>query len=118
MTWNAAWALQRLTPWVLPACNASVNGAAASCYGRRCSSYQGAGVLVPLALGLIGFGLVWLTVGGFYDRAFIAEIRSRIAETLGFDVSSPYVVMLILLLAPIIHGFLVVEGLGSAKTPS
>ena len=60
--------------------------------------YQFAAVLLPLALGLVGFGLVWLTVGGFYDGSFIAETRSGIAETLGFDVTSPYVVMLILLL--------------------
>jgi membrane protease YdiL (CAAX protease family) len=61
--------------------------------------YQVASVLLPLALGLVGFGLVWLTVGGFYDSSFIAEAQSGIAETFGLDVSSPYVVMLILLLA-------------------
>jgi len=67
-------------------------------WGWGKTRYQVAGVLLPLALGLVGFGLVWLTVGGFYDGSFIAETRSGIAETLGFDVTSPYVVMLILLL--------------------
>jgi membrane protease YdiL (CAAX protease family) len=55
-------------------------------------------LLLPLALGLVGFGLVWLTVGGFYDGSFIAELQSEMAETLGFDVTSPYITMLILLL--------------------
>jgi membrane protease YdiL (CAAX protease family) len=60
--------------------------------------YQIAGWLLPLALGLVGFGLVWLTVGGFYDEAWIAETRNGIADTLGLTASSPYVVMLIVLL--------------------
>ncbi len=67
-------------------------------WGRGKTRYQLAGVLLPLVLGLIGFGLVWLTVGGFYDGAWIAETQSGIADNLGLDVSSPYVVMLVLLL--------------------
>ncbi len=67
-------------------------------WGWGKTRYQVAGVLIPLALGLVGFGLVWVTVGGFYDSSFIAEAQSGIAETFGLDVSSPYVVMLILLL--------------------
>ena len=67
-------------------------------WGWGKTRYQIAGALLPLALGLVGFGLIWLTVGGFYDGSFIAETRSGIADTLGFDVTSPYVVMLILLL--------------------
>ena len=66
-------------------------------WGWGKTRYQVAAWLLPLALGLVGFGLVWLTVGGFYDSAFIAETRSGIADTLGIDISSPYVVMLILL---------------------
>jgi len=66
-------------------------------WGWGKTRYQVAGLLLPLALGLAGFGLVWLTVGGFYDSAFIAETRSGIADTLGLDISSPYVVMLIVL---------------------
>ena len=66
-------------------------------WGWGKTRYQVAGLLLPLALGLVGFGLVWLTVGGFYDEAWIAETRSAIADTLGLDLSSPYVVMLILL---------------------
>jgi membrane protease YdiL (CAAX protease family) len=67
-------------------------------WGWGKTRYQVAGLLLPLALGLVGFGLVWLTVGGFYDGSFIAELQSEMAETLGFDVTSPYITMLILLL--------------------
>jgi membrane protease YdiL (CAAX protease family) len=67
-------------------------------WGWGKTRYQIASVLLPLVLGLVGFSLVWLTVGGFYDSSFIAEAQSGIAETFGLDVSSPYVVMLILLL--------------------
>jgi membrane protease YdiL (CAAX protease family) len=67
-------------------------------WGWGKTRYQIAAVLLPLVLGLVGFGLVWLTVGGFYDGSFIAELRSGISETLGFDIASPYIAMLILLL--------------------
>jgi membrane protease YdiL (CAAX protease family) len=67
-------------------------------WGWGKTRYQIAGWLLPLALGLVGFGLVWLTVGGFYDEAWIAETRNGIADTLGLTASSPYVVMLIVLL--------------------
>ncbi len=66
-------------------------------WGWGKTRYQLAAVLLPLALGLVGFGLAWLTVGGFYDGSFIAELQSAMAETLGFDVTSPYIAMLILL---------------------
>jgi hypothetical protein len=65
-------------------------------WGWGKTRYQVAGLLLPLALGLVGFSLVWLTVGGFYDGFFIAELQSEMAETLGFDATSPYITMLIL----------------------
>ncbi len=67
-------------------------------WGWGKTRYQVAAWLLPLALGLVGFGLVWLTVGGFYDEAWIAETRSGIADTLGLNISSAYGVMLILVL--------------------
>jgi membrane protease YdiL (CAAX protease family) len=67
-------------------------------WGWGKTRYQIAAVLLPLVFGLVGFGLVWLTVGGFYDSSFVAEAQSGIAESFGLDLSSPYVVMLILLL--------------------
>jgi membrane protease YdiL (CAAX protease family) len=65
-------------------------------WGWGKTRYQVSAVLLPLVLGLVGFCLAWLTVGGFYDSSFIAETRSGIADSLGFDPTSPYVVMLIL----------------------
>ena len=67
-------------------------------WGWGKTRYQAAAVLLPFALGLVGFGLVWLTVGGFYDASFITETQNGIAESLGLDVTSPYGVMLILIL--------------------
>jgi membrane protease YdiL (CAAX protease family) len=76
-------------------------------WGWGKTRYQVAAVLLPLALGLVGFGLVWLTVGGFYDGSFIAELRGEMADTLGFDVTSPYVVMLMLLVVSGTVGLLI-----------
>lgn len=54
-------------------------------WGWGKTRYQAAAVLLPLALGLVGFGLVWLTVGGSYDASFITETQNGIAESLSLD---------------------------------
>jgi membrane protease YdiL (CAAX protease family) len=54
--------------------------------------------MLPFGIGLISFGLVWLFgFGGFYNEAFIAEAQTGIADSLGLTVSSPIMVMLVLI---------------------
>lgn len=62
------------------------------------SRYQLLSVMLPFGIGLISFGLVWLFgFGGFYNEAFIAEAQTGIADSLGLTVSSPIMVMLVLI---------------------
>ncbi len=59
--------------------------------------YQVVSVVLPLLLGLVGFGFVWLIgFGGFYDGSFIAELQDGISETFGLDGVSPFVAMVML----------------------
>ena len=61
--------------------------------------YQATSLVLPLILGLIGFGLVWsLGFGGFYNEAFIAEAQTGIADTFGVNVGSPLLIVLVLIL--------------------
>lgn len=54
----------------------------------------GLGFLIPLT----SFSLVWLFgFGGFYDAAFILEVRTGIAEMFGISIGSPWIVMLFLI---------------------
>jgi membrane protease YdiL (CAAX protease family) len=60
--------------------------------------YLAASVAIPFLLGLVGFGLVWISgFGGFYDGSFIAEIQEGISDTFGLDTVSPYLSMLMLI---------------------
>ena len=55
--------------------------------------------MLPFVLGLLGFGLVWfLGFGGFYNAEFIAEAQTGMADTFGFNIGSPMLVMLVLVL--------------------
>ncbi|MCP5101641.1 MAG: hypothetical protein GY943_39355, partial [Chloroflexi bacterium] len=68
-------------------------------WGWGKTRYQLVSLTLPFMLGLIGFGLVWLLgFGGFYNEAFIVEAQTGIAESFGVSVTSPYLVMLMLVL--------------------
>lgn len=68
-------------------------------WGWGKTRYQFASYALPLVLSSIGFGLIWLLgFGGFYNSAFIIEAQNGLSEKLGLDVSSPYTIMLVLLL--------------------
>jgi membrane protease YdiL (CAAX protease family) len=60
--------------------------------------YQIASVVLPLILGIVGFGLLWLLgLGGFYDASFMAEIQDGISNTIGLESVSPFFAILILI---------------------
>jgi uncharacterized protein len=68
-------------------------------WGWGKTRYQLVCLVLPFGLSLTSFGLVWLLgFGGFYNQSFIIEAQSGIAETLGLDIASPYLIMLILTL--------------------
>lgn len=61
--------------------------------------YQLLSLVLPFAIGLVSFGLVWiLGFGGFSSEAYIAGAQAGIAESFGLNISSVVVVYLILIL--------------------
>ena len=60
--------------------------------------YQAAAYGLAFLLPLISFSLVWLLgFGGFYDVAYIAEAKTGIADMFGINISTTWVVMLVLI---------------------
>lgn len=69
--------------------------------------YQVLSWILPLALTLIGFGLVWiLGFGGFYNEAFLNQALAEMNEAFGTTISSPYLGMSLMLLTNSIFGVL------------
>ena len=67
-------------------------------WGWGKTRYQLAAYVTPFLIALISFSLVWtLGFGGFFNEAFIAEAQLDIADTFGITLTSPYVLMLVLL---------------------
>lgn len=61
--------------------------------------YQAAAYVLAFLIPLITFSLVWfLGFGGFYNEAFILEAQVGIASSFGINISSPYLVMVMLIL--------------------
>jgi membrane protease YdiL (CAAX protease family) len=68
-------------------------------WGWGKTKYQLVSYVLPFILTSIGFGLIWLLgFGGFYNTDFILEAQNNLADKLGLDISSPYIIMLVLIL--------------------
>ena len=68
-------------------------------WGWGKTKYQLASYLLPFILASIGFGLIWLLgFGGFYNTDFIQEAQNGLSDTLGLDIASPYIIMLVIIL--------------------
>lgn len=68
-------------------------------WGWGKTRYQAVAYALAFLIPLISFGLVWfLGFGGFYNEAYIAEVQTGIAGSIGLDIGSPWVVMLMLVL--------------------
>lgn len=67
-------------------------------WGWGKTRYQAAAYGLAFLLPLITFSLVWsLGFGGFYDVVFITEAQADLADTFGLNISSPWLVMLVLI---------------------
>jgi membrane protease YdiL (CAAX protease family) len=68
-------------------------------WGWGKSKYQLVSYVLPFVLTSIGFGLIWLFgFGGFYNTDFILEAQNGLADKLGLDIVSPYLIMWVLIL--------------------
>lgn len=80
-------------------------------WGWGKTRYQATAYGLAFLLPLISFCLVWLFgFGGFYDVAFITEAQTGIADKLGLNIGSPWVVMLVLIAVGGTVGLLVAFG--------
>jgi len=80
-------------------------------WGWGKTRYQAAAYGLAFLLPLVTFSLVWLFgFGGFYDVAFITEAQTGIADRLGLNITSPWVVMLVLIAAGGTVGMLMAFG--------
>lgn len=74
---------------------------------RYLATAYGLGFLLPL----ISFSLVWIFgFGGFYDHAWVTEAQTGIADMFGLNISSAWVVMLVLVALNGTLGMLVAFG--------
>ena len=68
-------------------------------WGWGKSKYQLISYVLPFILTTIGFGLIWLFgFGGFYNADFILEAQQGLADEFGLDITSPYLIMLVLII--------------------
>lgn len=66
-------------------------------WGWGKTRYQAAAYGLAFLLPLISFCLVWsLGFGGFFNAAFVMEAQADLADMFGLNISSPWVVMLVL----------------------
>jgi membrane protease YdiL (CAAX protease family) len=80
-------------------------------WGLGKTRYHAAAYGLAFLLPLISFCLVWLLgFGGFYDHAWIAEARTGIADMFGLNISSTWVVVLVLIAVNSAVGMLVAFG--------
>jgi membrane protease YdiL (CAAX protease family) len=68
-------------------------------WGWGKTRYQLASYILPFILTSFGFGIIWLFgFGGFYNTDFILEAQNSLSNKFGLDISSPYLIMLALVL--------------------
>lgn len=80
-------------------------------WGWGKTRYQVAVYCLGFLLPLVSFLLVWsFGFGGFFDTEFIAEVQAELAERFDFNTTSPYAIMLILLLLNGSIGLLIAFG--------
>lgn len=80
-------------------------------WGWGKTRYQAAAYGLAFLLPLISFSLVWiLGFGGFYDHAWITEAQTGIADMFGLNISSTWVIMLVLIAVNGTVGMLVAFG--------
>ena len=80
-------------------------------WGWGKTRYQAAAYGLAFLLPLISFSLVWLLgFGGFYDAAYITEAQTGIADMFGINISTTWVVMLVLIAVNGTVGMLVAFG--------
>ena len=67
-------------------------------WGWGKTRYQAAAYGLGFLLPLISFSFVWVFgFGGLYDHAWVTEAQTGIADTFGLNISSTWVVMLVLI---------------------
>lgn len=80
-------------------------------WGWGKTRYQAAAYGLAFLIPLVTFGLVWLFgFGGFYDVAFVALAQAGLADTFGVNISSPWLVMITLLILNATLGIVVAFG--------
>ena len=76
-------------------------------WGWGKTRYQLGSFGLPILLGLVVYGIVWLVgAGGFYDQTFIAEQMDYLGKTFGLSTESPFVIILAVVAMDLVLGII------------